>query len=152
MVAVLRSSDPDAAAAPLEPGPSAADLEEVVRRFRDSGAAARVDLAIEPAARGLPATVQAAVHRVVQESLTNAARYARGADRVLIELTRSATQAVVTVQDSGGSGDASGFERTVPGGGFGIVGMRERVDALGGSLEAGPGPGGGWTVRARVPL
>ena len=152
MVAVLRSSDPDAVGAPLEPGPSAADLEEVVRRFRDSGAAARVDLAIEPAARGLPAPVQAAVHRVVQESLTNAARYARGADRVLIELTRSATQAVVTVQDSGGSGDAGGLERAVPGGGFGIVGMRERVGALGGSLEAGPGPGGGWTVRARVPL
>ena len=152
MVAVLRSSDPDGGEAPLGPAPNAADLDEVVRRFRDSGAAGRVDLAIEPTARTLPAPVQAAVHRVVQEALTNAARYARGADRVRIGLARTQSHAVVTVHDSGGAGEAVGADWATLSGGFGIVGMRERVGVLGGSLDAGPEPGGGWTVRAQVPL
>ena len=151
MVAVLRSSDADGGDAPLEPAPAGADLDELVRRFRDSGTARRVDLTVVPAARSLPAPVQAAVHRVVQESLTNAARYARGAEWVRVGIARTNSHAVVTVRDSGGSGVAVGSEWLASGGGFGIVGMRERVGVLGGSLEAGPEPGGGWTVRARVP-
>ena len=153
MVAVLRSSDPDRGGAPLAPVRGGADLVEVVRRFRSSGAALRVDLRVEPSARLLPAPVEAAVHRVVQESLTNAARYARGAERVEVGLASSRGLAVVTVRDSGGrDARAAGSDQVSWGGGFGIVGMRERVEVLGGSLEAGPDPGGGWTVRARVPL
>lgn len=153
MVAVLRASGPDGGEAPLEPALSGIDLVEVVRRFRDSGAAVRVDITVEPSARALPAPVQAAVHRVVQESLTNVARYARGAEWVRVGLTRTRNLAVVTVSDSGGRGDeAVGSGWAASGGGFGIVGMRERVGVLGGSLEAGPEPGGGWTVRAEVPV
>lgn len=73
---------------------------------------------------------------MVQESLTNAARYARGADRVRVVLARTRTCAVVTVQDSGGTGKASGVDWATSGGGYGIVGMRKRVGGLGGSLDA----------------
>lgn len=152
MVAVLRSSDSDEGDAPLEPALSGMDLVEVVGRFRDSGAAGRVDLTVEPSVHALPAPVQAAVHRVVQESLTNAARYARGAEWVRIGLTRTPTLAVVTVRDSGGRDEAAESDWAAWSGGFGIVGMRERVGVLGGSLEAGPERDGGWTVRAQVPL
>lgn len=153
MVAVLRSPDSDDGEAPLGPALSGMDLEEVVRRFRDSGAAARVELSVEPSDHRLPTPVQAAVHRVVQESLTNAARYARGAAWVRVGLTWTPTLAVVTVRDSGGQGDgAAGSDWAAWSGGFGIVGMRERVGVLGGSLEAGPERDGGWTVRAQVPL
>ena len=153
MVAVLRSSDPDGEGSPLGPVPGAADLVEVVRHFRDSGTAARVDLSVERPAPALSAPVLAAVHRVVQESLTNAARYARGAEWVRVRLASDRSIAVVTVQDSGGRGEkTAGSDQASWGGGFGIVGMRERVEVLGGSLEAGPEPGGGWTVRAQVPL
>lgn len=58
MVAVLRSSDPDGGEAPLEPTLSGADLHDVVRRFRDSGAAVRVEFTPEPSARALPAPVR----------------------------------------------------------------------------------------------
>ena len=153
MVTVLRSSDSDGGEAPLEPAPSGMDLVEVVRRFRDSGAAVSVELSVEPSVPALPAPVQAAVHRVVQESLTNAARYARGAAWVRVGLTQTPTLAVVTIRDSGGRGDeAAGSDWAAWSGGFGIVGMRERVGVLGGSLEAGPERDGGWTVRAQVPL
>ncbi len=153
MVAVLRSSDSDGGEAPLEPAPSGMDLVEVVRRFRDSGAAVSVELSVEPSVPALPAPVQAAVHRVVQESLTNAARYARGAAWVRVSLTQTSTLAEVTIRDSGGRGDeAAGSDWSAASGGFGIVGMRERVGVLGGSLAAGPERDGGWTVRAQVPL
>lgn len=151
MVAVLRSSDLDGGEVPLEPAP-ADDLVEIVRRFRDSGSVIRVDLRVESTAHSLPKPVQAAVHRVVQESLTNVSRYARGAAWVRVDLSRTRTHVVVTVLDSGGLGEqAVGPDGGTWGGGFGIVGMRERVGVLGGILEAGPEPGGGWTVRAKVP-
>ena len=176
MVAVLRSPDlddpEDPDGAPLEPIPTVEELDEVVDRFRASGAVERVDLAVAPAARTLPPQVQAALVRVVQESLTNAARYARGASRVSVDLARAAGHAVLTVSDSGARADHAPGPGPGPGpgggarwgGGFGIAGMRERVAALGGTLVAGPtsgpGPGtdpgagggaGGWTVRAEVP-
>lgn len=152
MVAVLRSSDLEGGGAPLEPSLSGADLVEMVRRFRDSQAAVQVDLTIEPAARSLPAPVQGAVYRVVQESLTNVSRYARGAEWVRVGVARTGTHAVVTVSDSGGRREhADSSDEAAWGGGFGLVGLRERVGVLGGSLEAGPEPGGGWTVYAQVP-
>ena len=145
MVAVLRAPDHGGpGAAPLEPTPTVDDLDEVVERFRASGAAARVELAVAPGARSLPAPVpapvQAPVLRVAQESLTNAAHYARGASRVSVELERCDGLAVLTVCDSGGRpGHAPGHapdHASGPsgagrwGGGFGVAGMRERVAAL----------------------
>lgn len=160
MVTVLRSPDAEGpGGTPLEPTPTVEDLGDVVRRFRASGAAGRVDLEIAPEARALAPQVQAALHRVVQESLTNASRYARGAQSVSIDLAAAAAgRTVLVVSDSGGRAEevADGGGSTW-GGGFGIVGMRERVEALGGTLTAGPTQGTagsesrGWTVRAEVP-
>lgn len=153
MVAVLRQPDGHGGA-PRAPMPTVDDLEELVCRFRVSGTAVDVGLALAPGARALPPEVQASLHRVVQESLTNVSRYARGASTVNVDLTLADGRAVLTVADSGGRTDpAFGSEGTSSwGGGFGILGMQGRVAAVGGSLSAGPGAGGhGWVVRAELP-
>lgn len=162
MVTVLRTPEPDdSGGPPLEPSPVVEDLQEMVSRFRRSGAADRVDLVMAPDARTLPPQVQAVLVRVVQESLTNASRYARGARSVHVDLACSKERVVLTVCDSGGrAGGVVAPDGARWGGGFGITGMRERVAALGGTLTAGPTPdpngrtgggGPGWTVRAQVP-
>ena len=147
LVGVLRA-DP-AGGAPRTPAPSLEDLGDLVGRFRDAGAAGAVELAVtgEPAA--LPADVQAAVYRVVQEALTNAARHAPGAARVAVAVACSPEEVVVEVTDSGARAGSGPAERA--GGGFGLVGVRERVEALGGTSSAGP-RSGGWAVRAEVPV
>jgi signal transduction histidine kinase len=88
-----------------------------------------------------------AVYRAVQESLTNAARYAPGAD-VSVELTWTETSLTTRIRDTGlpqGRSAVSG-----QGTGLGLAGMDERVRATGGSVEAGPS-GGGWLVEVTVP-
>lgn len=159
MVEVLRSvDDPKSQGLPLEPTPSAESLAEMVRRFRESSIVSQVDLTISPAAHHLPPQVQAAIHRIVQEALTNVSRYAAGAQRVRIDLTCDSGRTVLSVTDSGGRIDkaSAGGERVPGAGGFGIVGMRERVEALDGYLFAGSSDTAGaavrgWIVRAEIP-
>ena len=91
----------------------------------------------------VPAPVATAVYRVVQEALTNTVRHA-GASRVTVTLHYTPASVTVEVTDDGTG--AVGTE------GHGIMGMRERVAALGGALTAGPGPGAGFTVRAMIPV
>jgi signal transduction histidine kinase len=91
----------------------------------------------------VPAPVAAAIHRVVQESLTNTVRHA-GARRVVVTIRYAPDSVLVDVRD-----DGTGGGRTVDG--HGIAGMRERVAALGGALTAGPGRTG-FTVRASIPI
>jgi two-component sensor histidine kinase len=91
-------------------------------------------------------SVQAALYRVAQESITNAKRHARHATRVHV-LVDGGTEAVrLSVSDDGERGLSNS---RVPG--YGLVGMAERVTLLGGTLEAGPGPVHGWTVHAVIP-
>jgi signal transduction histidine kinase len=136
-VAALR----DERGAGLAPVPTAADVPELVERSVAAGAA--VDLAVTGDLAGVEPVAGLAVYRVVQESLANAARHAPGAAvRVLVDV-RPATVAV-TVWDGGGAAAAPGLA------GVGLVGMRERVEALGGRLAAGP-VGAGWEVRAQLP-
>jgi signal transduction histidine kinase len=86
-------------------------------------------------------------YRVVQEALTNVIKHASAA-RADVELRFGDEALVVTVTDDGrGSGGSAGDL-----GGHGLAGMRERLAVLGGSLDAGPVPGGGFSVRARLPL
>ena len=88
--------------------------------------------------------LKATVYRVVQEALTNAARHAPGS-HVEVVLSVEDGRFVVTVRDDGpGASDEKG-------GGFGLVGLAERVRALGGELVAGPAPAGGFAVTARLP-
>jgi len=149
LVGVLRTDPAGGAAAPRTPTPSLEDLHHLVRRFQDAGAAGDVELAVTGDPAALPVDVQAAVYRVVQEALTNAARHAAGAARVAVAVACSPEAVVVDVADSGARAGGGPAERA--GGGFGLVGMRERVEALGGALSAGP-RGDGWAVRAEVPV
>ncbi|NUT48408.1 MAG: sensor histidine kinase [Saccharothrix sp.] len=92
----------------------------------------------------LPAPVDAAAYRVVQEALTNALRYAPDASEIVISFEHEEDALVLTVTDDGTADEAP------QGAGSGIRGMRERVEALGGTLDAGPSAGG-FTVRAVLP-
>jgi signal transduction histidine kinase len=95
----------------------------------------------------LPANVDGAAYRIVQEALTNVVRHA-GAATVSIRICQEDGDLVVVVDDDGVGGPGS----LAAGGGNGIRGMRDRAVALGGQLTAGPRPGGGFRVRARLPL
>ena len=124
----------------LREEPVTADLPALVERTRAAG----LDVRLSGDTEGLPAPVALAVYRIVQESLTNVLRHANaGAAAVIV--TREPHEVTVTVSDDGRGGR--------PGrGGHGIGGMRERSAALGGTLEAGPRTGGGFEVRARIPV
>jgi signal transduction histidine kinase len=107
-----------------------------------------VEVTVEGDRVELPLAVDLAVYRIVQEALTNVARHAGPAD-ARVRLAYGAGEVVVEVTDDG-RGVAAGTR--ADGGGHGIAGMRERAVALGGELEAGPRPEGGFSVRARLPL
>ena len=92
----------------------------------------------------LPAPVDVAAYRIVQESLTNVVRHADGADTVRIEFARTADELRITIADNGRGG--------APKPGNGLRGMAERAQALGGSATAGPAEHGGFVVAARLPL
>ena len=138
---------------PSAPAPSVADLDAVVGRARAAGLRVRTLVDGDPAP--LPSRVDLAAARIVQEALTNVARHAGGAPAE-VTLRYSAGALEVQVDDHGPgpmvrAGAAGGRGTGDGGGGNGIPGMRARASALGGSLAAGPRPGGGFRVRARLP-
>lgn len=98
----------------------------------------------------LPHEVQAAAHRVVQEALTNVRRHAGDATEVTVCLVYEGGTLRVSVRDDGRGGTQ--MPHAARGGGFGIVGLSERVTALGGDLRTGPRPGAGWEVMALLPV
>ncbi|HEV2759562.1 MAG TPA: histidine kinase [Acidimicrobiales bacterium] len=123
------------------PMPAARDLRDLIASMVSTGC--RVDLDIVGDVENVEPLTGLVVYRVVQESLNNAARHAPGASaRVAVAVAPDAID--VDVHDAGGVGRGKGPA------GVGLVGMRERVEAVGGTLEAGPVPGG-WRVRAHVP-
>ncbi|MDQ3947486.1 MAG: sensor histidine kinase, partial [Actinomycetota bacterium] len=132
-------------AAPRDPAPSLARIDSLVSRAEAAGLAVRVQAEGEP--RPLPAGLDLAAFRIVQEALTNVARHA-GATSATVRVGYGPDALTVEVDDDGrGVGSPS----TV-GTGSGIAGMRERAAALGGQFQAGPRPGGGFRVQARFPL
>ncbi len=154
---VLRHVDEGAPTAPV---PGLARLGELTERTADT-AGLRVRTVVAGARRALPAELDLAAYRVVQESLTNVARHARGATSVTVRLDYGERELRLEVEDDGrggavpGAGDArDGAGGGLAGGvgGSGIDGMRERARAVGGELAAGPRPGGtGFVVTARLP-
>ena len=160
MLGVLREADGDGGRAPLTPAPGLAELDVLVAQA--AGAGVEVTVSLEAESRRLPSAVDLACYRVVQESLTNVVRHA-GASRAEVTVTHHDGQVVVEVTDNGrgGSEGVRGGRAGPPdgpgngngaGSGQGILGMRERARALGGSLEAGPRPGGGFRVQATLPV
>ena len=118
-------------------------LPTLVERARSSGLP--TTLVVRGNARPLPPDVDRAAYRVVQEALTNVTRHA-GDATAAVELTYGETSLIVRVDDDGtGSG-----QPPVPG--YGLIGMRERVTALGGHLQAGPGLARGFSVRVDLPV
>jgi signal transduction histidine kinase len=140
MVGVLRR--PEEAPA-LAPQPSLEYVEKLVEHAREAGLP--VELRIEGTPEQLPAGVDLTAYRLVQEGLTNALKHAN-AHRAEVLVRYGEGHVEVTVSDDGrgaGGGD---------GGGHGLVGMRERVSVYGGELEAGPRAGGGYRLRASLPV
>ncbi|MGX4737946.1 sensor histidine kinase [Kitasatospora griseola] len=139
----------DGAAPALAPQPRLAELGGVLDRVRESGVA--VDARIEEAG---PAEVQAAAYRIVQEALTNVVKHAR-ADRVVVRVAvRGGADLTVSVADDG-TGPAAPAGAGIDGrsGGRGLLSIRERAAACGGSAEAGPRTDGpGYLVAAVLPL
>jgi signal transduction histidine kinase len=131
--------------APRSPTSTLARLKDLVSQSAAAGLDVRTET--DGDVRPLPFGVDLAAFRIVQEALTNVTRHA-GAAAATVHLSYGEQDLTVQVDDDGrgGSGPAP------TGGGTGIVGMRERAAALGGDLEAGPRPRGGFRVRARLPL
>jgi signal transduction histidine kinase len=136
---VLRAGDD--ADAPLEPAPGLGQIDDLVARSNAAGL--RVDLEAAGDARVLPAAVDLTAYRVVQESLTNVVRHAH-ATTATVSVRYEPSAVVVEVRDDGRGPDG-------PDAGHGLTGMGERVAALGGRFEAGPGSAGGFRVRAHLP-
>ena len=126
-----------------EPQPSLAELDGLISRMREAGLSA--ELVIEGERRALPAALELSAFRVVQEGLTNALKHAGPAD-VRALLCYGEDRLEVEVADDGTvAGNGVGSRR-------GLAGIRERVEIFGGRLDAGPRPGGGWTLHASFPL
>ncbi|MBL1117009.1 hypothetical protein JK364_32185 [Streptomyces sp. 110] len=127
-------------------------LTRIVDEARGTGLPVRLDLGRD-LPEDVPAEVIGGLSRVLQEALTNAQRYARGARSVDVSARVAAHHAELVVEDDG-QGSPSGHRGSLGrfGGGFGIMGMRERIELLGGAFEAGHRVEGGWRVRASVPL
>lgn len=143
---VARTSSTDAIAPSSTPGLQ--QLPELVGRTVQSGLP--VQLEVTGKRYDVPSAVDLAGYRIVQESLTNALRHANAAAAtVVVGYTEDAVVVEVTDQ---GTGPGARWHPSALTTGRGIVGMRERATALGGKLEAGPGPEGGFRVRAELPV
>jgi signal transduction histidine kinase len=140
LLGVLRTAGDQAALAPV---PGLGELRELLDQARAAGLAVSYTLAGTP--RELPEGAELAAYRVVQESLTNTRKHAGLAASAAVTLRYDPGGLIVEVTDDGmaaPSGDS---------GGHGLAGMRERIEMYGGSVQAGPLPGGGFRVLARLP-
>ncbi|WP_420717429.1 sensor histidine kinase [Streptomyces sp. WM6378] len=151
MLGVLREeTTPDA---PREPQPGTAALPALVERV-SLGGGPSVTYETKGAARPLPQATGTTVYRIVQEALTNAVKHA-AATTVSVQLAYSEQELTITVRDDGGGPGTALVAGTAPGPGtgHGLIGIRERAAAHGGTASAGPGPDGrGFEVRAVIPL
>ncbi len=141
MIGLLRAGDRSPEMAPQR---GIADITQLASGIRPDGPLIDVEFAGD--LNHLRPAVEAAVYRMAQESITNVVRHARHATHVEVRVRGDADAVRLTVCDDG---DASQIGSN--GAGFGLVGMTERATLLGGTLDAGPGPNGGWTVHAVIP-
>jgi signal transduction histidine kinase len=144
---VLRQADEAEA---TEPAPGLAMLDDLLATAARAGMPTM--LHVEGTPRRLPATVDLAAYRIIQESLTNAVRHA-GPAEATVSLAWSDGWLRLHVRDTGrgGAGNGSLSDVAVSGAGHGLLGMRERAAAVGGTLWAGPSRDGGFAVTAELP-
>ncbi len=138
LVGILRQGEEGA----RTPAQGVGDLDELIRSYAGKG---HVVLRVCGELDGVDSTVDAVIYRVVQESLTNTRLHARNATRIDVKVTGSTDRVDITVADNGHA-HARNHRH-----GYGLVGMGERMQLLGGILQAGPDTGGGWTVSATIP-
>lgn len=143
ILGVLRTPDGDPTA--HRPQPAAGDLDELVAQVRATGTA--VSLVRTGPPGPLPAGAGLTIYRICQEALTNVLKHAGPGAAVTVLLQWAPGTVTLQVDD-----DGRGAGAPTDGIGQGVVGMRERTQLFGGTLEVGPRPGGGFRVRARVPL
>ncbi|WP_030385483.1 sensor histidine kinase [Streptomyces sp. NRRL S-241] len=153
LVKILREGEGEAgdqgSAAATHPVAGLADIRGLTERFSATGPP--VALSIETGLEDrLPAHVAATAHRIVLEALTNIGKHAATATAVRVTLRTVPAGLEVRIADDGG--DPATLSENARGGGYGLAGMAERAEALGGFLTAGPTPGGGWLVTATLPL
>ncbi|MGW8061048.1 sensor histidine kinase [Streptomyces ziwulingensis] len=153
-VGLLRQSgDPEA---PTEPAPGLDRLDELVGTFRNAGL--RVEVARSDQGAPLPAAVDLAAYRIIQEALTNVQKHAGTRAKAEVSVVRVGPNVEVTVLDDGAAGDVAppgtgtGPGTGTDGGGHGLLGMRERVTAVRGTLTTGPRYGDGFRVHAILPV
>ncbi|MFI6372017.1 sensor histidine kinase [Streptomyces sp. NPDC050546] len=143
-VGLLRQSgDPEA---PTEPAPGLDRLDELAGTFRNAGQ--RIEVARTDQGTALPAAVDLAAYRIIQEALTNVQKHAGPHAKAEVSVVRVGPNIEITVLDDGSGEDADPGS----GGGHGLLGMRERVTALRGTLTTGPRYGGGFRVHAILPV
>jgi signal transduction histidine kinase len=127
----------------FSPQPGLGSMDALLETVRSAGLPVELDVDGDP--RELPAGVDLAAYRVVQEALTNALKYGGTAHAWVALHWREGELELEVSNDGRGDGDGSG-------GGHGLAGMRERVALYGGDVESGPRDGGGYVVRARIPI
>ncbi|MFE0625669.1 sensor histidine kinase [Streptomyces sp. NPDC058864] len=156
------------------PLPGLAGVTDLARSAEAAGA--RVELAVEPGADGVPPAIGAAAYRIVQEALTNAVRHAGGGTRVRVGVLLDAEAAALRIAVTDDGPRCTGAEAPLPPqqdgrwrpwramvparppqeepapAGYGLIGMRERARSVGGTLTAGPSAEGGFAVAAVLPL
>ncbi len=141
LLGMLRRSDDELA---LAPQPSLAFVGDLVAQVREAGMP--VELAVEGEVRDLPRGIDLSAYRIVQEALTNALTHA-GPARARVTIRYGAGELDIEISD-----DGHGALEEAPAGGHGLIGMRERVALFGGDLATGRRNGGGYAVRARLPI
>ena len=144
MVTGLRRAEPEPGPgqAPLDPAPGLADIERLAAMTLDAGV--QVDVDWHGSREPIPADIDRSAFRIIQEAVTNVVRHA-GTGQCRVSIDQRDGQLSIEVTDSGRGGSAAGT-------GYGITGMRERAALLGGDFSAGPRPGGGFRVAARLPV
>jgi signal transduction histidine kinase len=150
--------------AALTPQPGVARIPALLARVGEIGMPVELTVDAPPGTPpALPPGIDLAAYRVVQEALTNVMKHA-GPARTTVRLQYRARDLLITVSDDGpppdsapaaagpGAEEGAGPSPGSVSGGRGLIGLRERIAVYGGELDAGPRPGGGWRLRARIPL
>jgi signal transduction histidine kinase len=150
LLGVLRDGDdgPDDAGL-AGPQPGLERLDTLVEQVRQAGLPVTLSVTGDPGR--LPPAIQLSGYRIIQEALTNVLKHA-GPATAHVSVAGSRTALLLTVSDNGRGAAATLDRPALPSFGQGLLGMRERVGLFGGELSAGPRPGGGYEVRARIPV